>query len=102
MSLSGFVLFYTVLLVVDLYLMIKYARIGPTETWEVPDIAARHAPPGGVTVDPNGVGSLPKPSAAVVSLERNVAPILPTWAWAAIAAIALGTHWFVRRRGGLA
>jgi cytochrome d ubiquinol oxidase subunit I len=51
LSLIGFVLFYTTLLVVDLYLMIKYARLGPTETWEVPDIAARHAPPGGVIVD---------------------------------------------------
>ena len=39
-SLVGFVLFYTVLLVVDLYLMIKYARLGPSETWEVPDFAA--------------------------------------------------------------
>jgi cytochrome d ubiquinol oxidase subunit I len=51
LSLIGFVLFYTTLLIVDLYLMIKYARIGPTETWEVPDIAARQAPPGGVIVD---------------------------------------------------
>jgi cytochrome bd ubiquinol oxidase subunit I len=51
LSLTGFVLFYTTLLIVDLYLMIKYARIGPTETWEVPDIAARQAPPGGVIVD---------------------------------------------------
>ncbi len=50
-SLVGFVLFYSALLVVDLYLMVKYARIGPTETWEVPDIASRYAPPGGVTVD---------------------------------------------------
>jgi len=50
-SLIGFVLFYTVLLVVDLYLMVKYARIGPTETWDVPDIASRHAPPGGVELD---------------------------------------------------
>jgi cytochrome d ubiquinol oxidase subunit I len=50
-SLAGFVLFYTVLLVVDLYLMIKYARIGPSESWEVPDMAARKVPPGGVVVD---------------------------------------------------
>ena len=51
LSLIGFVLFYTVLLVVDLYLMIKYARIGPSEQWDVPDIASRHSPPGGVVVD---------------------------------------------------
>ncbi len=29
-SLAGFVLFYTVLLIVELYLMFKYARLGPT------------------------------------------------------------------------
>ena len=29
-SLAGFVLFYTGLLVVDLYLMFKYARLGPS------------------------------------------------------------------------
>jgi cytochrome d ubiquinol oxidase subunit I len=50
-SLLGFVFFYTALLIVDLYLMIKYARVGPAETWEVPDIAARMAPPGGMIVD---------------------------------------------------
>lgn len=57
---------------------------------------------GGVVVDPNGLSSIPAPVASVVSLERNVAPILPAWAWAAMAAVALGAHWFVRRRGGLA
>jgi len=50
-SLTGFVVFYTTLLAVDLFLLVKYARIGPTETWEVPDFAARQAPPGGVVVD---------------------------------------------------
>ena len=29
-SLAGFVLFYTGLLIVELYLMFKYARLGPT------------------------------------------------------------------------
>ena len=29
-SLSGFILFYTVLLVIEMYLMIKYARLGPS------------------------------------------------------------------------
>jgi uncharacterized membrane protein len=57
---------------------------------------------GGVVVSPSDLGSIPTPKAAVVSIERNVAPILPTWAWATLAAIALGLHWFVRRRGGLA
>jgi cytochrome d ubiquinol oxidase subunit I len=62
MSLIGFVLFYTVLLVVDLYLMVKYARIGPTDTWEVPDLAARKVPPGGVTVDPTSLRPSPRPA----------------------------------------
>lgn len=57
---------------------------------------------GGVVVAANDTGAIPTPRAAVVSIERNVAPILPTWGWAALAAIALGLHWFVRRRGGLA
>ncbi|MBI2392369.1 MAG: hypothetical protein HYV09_22475 [Deltaproteobacteria bacterium] len=57
---------------------------------------------GGVVVSPGDLGSIPAPKAAVVSIERNLAPILPGWAWAAIAAVALGVHWFVRRRGGLA
>jgi cytochrome d ubiquinol oxidase subunit I len=61
-SLAGFVLFYTALLVVDLYLMIKYARLGPSETWEVPDFAARQVPPGGVVVDPATLKSQPKPA----------------------------------------
>jgi cytochrome bd ubiquinol oxidase subunit I len=50
-SLVGFVVFYTALLVVDLFLLVKYSRIGPTESWQVPDLAARQAPPGGVIVD---------------------------------------------------
>lgn len=51
LSLAGFVIFYTALAVVDLLLMVKYVRIGPTETWEVPEIASRLAPPGGVELD---------------------------------------------------
>ncbi len=35
-SLTGFVLFYTTLLVVDVYLMVKYARKGPAELGEPP------------------------------------------------------------------
>jgi cytochrome d ubiquinol oxidase subunit I len=62
MSLIGFVVFYTALLAVDLYLMIKYARVGPTETWEVPDIAARQAPPGGIIVDRTTLHPRPTPA----------------------------------------
>ncbi len=56
----------------------------------------------GVVVGPNELGTIPVPTASIVSIERNVAPILPTWAWAALAAMALSGHWYVRRRGGLA
>ncbi len=48
MSIGGFVLFYTGLAVVDLVLMIKYIRIGPTEHWRVPDIGAGHPVDGGM------------------------------------------------------
>ncbi len=57
---------------------------------------------GGVVVDPSGLASIPAAKASIVSIERTVAPLLPAWAWAAIAAVAMGAHWFVRRRGGLA
>jgi cytochrome bd ubiquinol oxidase subunit I len=60
LSLAGFVLFYTALLVVDLFLMVKYIRIGPTESWEVPDVATRHAPPGGVVVEPATLHATPR------------------------------------------
>ncbi len=61
-SLIGFVVFYTTLLVVDLWLMFKYARLGPTETWEVPDLAARQAPPGGVLVSRETLHPAPRPA----------------------------------------
>jgi len=61
-SLIGFIVFYTTLLVIELYLMVKYAHIGPTETWQVPDIAARQAPPGGVTVDRTTLQPTPTPA----------------------------------------
>jgi uncharacterized membrane protein len=43
--------------------------------------------------------ALPKP--AVISTERNVVPVAPAWAWAALGAVLLGVHWFIRRRSGL-
>ncbi|WP_437303334.1 glutamine amidotransferase [Sorangium sp. So ce388] len=57
---------------------------------------------GGASVLPPGAGSLPLPAATQVAAERHVAPLLPPWAWTLAAAVALGTHWIVRRRGGLA
>ena len=45
--------------------------------------------------------TLPLPKPAVVSAERHVVPLAPPWAWTLAAAIALGIHWFARRRSGL-
>lgn len=45
--------------------------------------------------------ALPLPKPAVVSAERHVVPLAPPWAWTLAAAIALGVHWFARRRSGL-
>ncbi|HSV28584.1 MAG TPA: cytochrome ubiquinol oxidase subunit I [Candidatus Omnitrophota bacterium] len=42
-SLSAFVVFYTALLVVDLYLMVKYARLGPAAMPEPPAADKRRA-----------------------------------------------------------
>jgi uncharacterized membrane protein len=44
---------------------------------------------------------LPLPKPAVVSAERHVVPLAPAWAWTLAAAVALGVHWFARRRSGL-
>ncbi|WP_437996065.1 glutamine amidotransferase [Sorangium sp. So ce185] len=57
---------------------------------------------GGASVLPPDAGSLPLPAATQVAAERHVAPLLPPWAWTLAAAAALGAHWIVRRRGGLA
>jgi uncharacterized membrane protein len=45
--------------------------------------------------------ALPLPKPAVVSAERHVVPLQPPWVWTLAAAIALGVHWFARRRSGL-
>jgi cytochrome d ubiquinol oxidase subunit I len=38
-SLIGFVVFYSALLVADIYLLQKFIRLGPTETIELPEDA---------------------------------------------------------------
>ena len=50
----------------------------------------------------SALGELPLPASISVSAERHVSPALPAWVWSLIAAVLLGGHWLVRRRGGLA
>jgi uncharacterized membrane protein len=57
---------------------------------------------GGRFVTRSGAGALPKPPPTEVATLREVTPIVPAWAWALVAASALGWHWIERRRAGLA
>ncbi len=57
---------------------------------------------GGRFVTKSAAGSLPKPPPTEVATLREVTPIVPAWAWALVAACALGWHWIERRRAGLA
>jgi uncharacterized membrane protein len=56
----------------------------------------------GRSVAVDALAQLPLPDPTEVAAERHVTPILPPWVWALSAAFALGAHWLVRRRGGLA
>jgi uncharacterized membrane protein len=56
---------------------------------------------GGAFATASDAGSLPLPKPTVVNAERHVTPIAPAWAWTLSAALLLGAHWLVRRRGGL-
>jgi len=51
--------------------------------------------------DADGDLSLSLPRPTVVSAERHVVPLAPPWVWTLAAAMALGVHWFARRRSGL-
>lgn len=68
-----------------------------------PDVALlrRVAQTTGGVVAPT-VDRLPFPPAKEVHKSRREAPLAPPWAWALGAALALGGHWIVRRRTGLA
>lgn len=56
---------------------------------------------GGVWRAAGGDLRLPLPKPAVVSAERHVVALVPAWVWSLAAAVALGIHWFARRRSGL-
>jgi hypothetical protein len=57
---------------------------------------------GGTFVLASDAASLSLPPALQVAAERRIAPLLPPWAWTLWAAAAVGVHWIVRRRAGLA
>jgi hypothetical protein len=56
---------------------------------------------GGVSVRAADAASVPAPPPTHVESQRLVAPLLPAWVWALLAASAVGGHWYARRRAGL-
>jgi len=56
---------------------------------------------GGAFAFASDAGLLPLPKPTVLSAERHVSPVAPPWLWTTAAAIFLGAHWVIRRRGGL-
>jgi uncharacterized membrane protein len=56
---------------------------------------------GGVSLRAADVGSLKAPPPTHVESQRVVAPLLPAWLWALLAACGIGAHWYARRRAGL-
>ena len=56
---------------------------------------------GGRAVSRANIGDLPVPEPIEVAAERSSVPLLPAWAWTLAASLALGGHWYARRRQGL-
>ena len=56
---------------------------------------------GGVSLRAADAASLKAPPATHVASQRLVAPLLPAWIWAFLAATGIGAHWYARRRAGL-
>ena len=57
---------------------------------------------GGKFLRADEAGRVPIPPSTEVAAERRVLPILPPWIWTLLASAALGVHWIVRRKTGLA
>ncbi len=56
----------------------------------------------GVATTYDALETIPEPEVTMVAAERDAAPLLPAWAWTAMAAFAMAVHWILRRRSGLA
>jgi len=56
---------------------------------------------GGRAVSRSDIDDLPVPEPIEVAAERSSVPLLPPWAWTLAASLALGAHWYARRRQGL-
>jgi len=56
---------------------------------------------GGVSLRAAEAASLQAPPPTHVESQRVVAPLLPAWVWALLAASGIGAHWYARRRAGL-
>ena len=56
---------------------------------------------GGRAVSLANAADLPVPDPIEVAAERSSVPLLPAWAWTLAASLALGGHWYARRRQGL-
>ncbi len=79
-------------------------RGGPAWSDSRPDperLTKLSAASGGKAVSRANIGDLPIPDPTPVAAERSSVPLLPAWAWTLAAALALGAHWYARRRQGL-
>lgn len=56
---------------------------------------------GGSSVSVDQIAQLPRADATRLATERHVSALLPAWIWSLLAALGLGAHWLIRRRGGL-
>jgi uncharacterized membrane protein len=56
---------------------------------------------GGVSLRAADASRLQAPPPTHVESQRVVAPLLPAWIWALLAATGIGAHWYARRRAGL-
>jgi uncharacterized membrane protein len=56
---------------------------------------------GGVSLRAADAAKLQAPPPTHVESQRVVAPLLPAWVWALLAAGGIGAHWYARRRAGL-